>query len=110
MRMMGQGLGPGFTTVTTRRSVIFSVDGLELVLTPFVWASTDSLVSSPISQCQCRGLQYVPPAKYVSIFFAHGRSSSADCYSPKVCQKLVMDSGESEPEVCGQSLKLAKNI
>ena len=33
--MMGQGLGPGFTTVATRRSVIFSVEGLELVFTPF---------------------------------------------------------------------------
>ena len=30
---MGQGLGPGFTTVATRRSVILSVDGLEFVLT-----------------------------------------------------------------------------
>src|ERR1039457_6654055 len=31
--MMGQGLGPGFTTVATRRSVILSADGLEFVLT-----------------------------------------------------------------------------
>src|SRR5664280_3191009 len=31
--MMGQGLGPGFTTVATRRSVILSADGLESVLT-----------------------------------------------------------------------------
>ena len=31
--MMVQGLGPGFRTVATRRSVILSVDGLELVLT-----------------------------------------------------------------------------
>jgi len=29
------GLGPGFTIVATRRSVIFNLDGLELVLTPF---------------------------------------------------------------------------
>src|ERR1035437_5752934 len=31
--MIGQGLGPGFTRVATRRSVILSADGLELVLT-----------------------------------------------------------------------------
>src|SRR5271157_1274971 len=31
--MMGQGLGPGFATMATRRSVILSADGLELVLT-----------------------------------------------------------------------------
>ena len=30
---MVQGLGPGLRTVAMRRSVIFSVDGLELVLT-----------------------------------------------------------------------------
>src|SRR5581483_518338 len=30
---MVQGLGPGFFTVATRRSVILSVDGLEFVLT-----------------------------------------------------------------------------
>src|SRR5216110_2272256 len=31
--MMGQGLGPGFTIVATRRSVIFSLEGREFVLT-----------------------------------------------------------------------------
>src|SRR5271157_6360113 len=31
--MMGQGLGPGLATMATRRSVILSADGLELVLT-----------------------------------------------------------------------------
>src|SRR5271157_94446 len=31
--MMGHGLGPGFATMATRRSVILSADGLELVLT-----------------------------------------------------------------------------
>ena len=29
----GQGLGPGFTTVATRMSVIFSVEGAEFVFT-----------------------------------------------------------------------------
>src|SRR5208337_1883741 len=33
MRTIVQGLGPGFTTVATRRSVIFRLDGLELVFT-----------------------------------------------------------------------------
>ena len=33
MRMIGHGLGPGLTTVATRRSVIFNVEGLEFVLT-----------------------------------------------------------------------------
>src|ERR1700730_5163743 len=42
MRMRGQGLGPGFTRVATRRSVIFSLDGLELVLTPLGKASVRS--------------------------------------------------------------------
>jgi hypothetical protein len=41
MRMMVQGLGPGFTTVATRRSVIFNVDGPELVFTPFALTSMD---------------------------------------------------------------------
>src|SRR6266513_405267 len=39
MRTSGQGLGPGFTIVATRRSVIFSLDGRELVLTPIGYAS-----------------------------------------------------------------------
>src|ERR1700677_3316125 len=38
MRIRGQGLGPGFTMVHTRRSVILSVDGLELVFTFFCGA------------------------------------------------------------------------
>src|SRR2546423_1473614 len=38
MRMIGQGLGPGLTRLATRISVIFSVDGLELVLTAFACA------------------------------------------------------------------------
>src|SRR5436853_2968576 len=42
MRTSGQGLGPGFTIVATRRSVIFSVDGRELVLTPIGYASIAS--------------------------------------------------------------------
>src|SRR5438445_10645036 len=42
MRTSGQGLGPGFTIVATRRSVIFSLDGRELVLTPIGYASIAS--------------------------------------------------------------------
>src|SRR5882672_2275959 len=50
MRMIGQGLGPGFTTVATRRSVILSVEGLELVLTALGYASSDwSINSAPPS-------------------------------------------------------------
>src|SRR5208337_4315698 len=33
MRTIVQGPGPGFTTVATRRSVIFRLEGLELVFT-----------------------------------------------------------------------------
>jgi hypothetical protein len=33
--MMQQGLGPGFAIVAARKSVIFSVDGLEFALLPF---------------------------------------------------------------------------
>jgi len=39
--MMGQGLGPGFTIVATRKSAIFSAEGLEFVLTPFGYASNE---------------------------------------------------------------------
>src|SRR5579864_5837131 len=39
MRISGQGLGPGFTTVATRRSVIFRSEGREFVLTPLGYAS-----------------------------------------------------------------------
>src|SRR5260370_24774683 len=46
MRMRGQGLGPGCTGVATRRSVIFSLDGLELVLTPLGKASVRSSVNT----------------------------------------------------------------
>src|SRR2546427_594911 len=42
MRTSGQGLGPGFTIVAMRRSVIFSLDGRELVLTPIGYASIAS--------------------------------------------------------------------
>src|SRR5580704_6504198 len=38
MRMRGHGLGPGFTMVATRISVILSADGLELLLTFFCGA------------------------------------------------------------------------
>src|SRR5438477_1646940 len=44
--MIGQGLGPGFTIVATRISVIFRVEGLELVLTPLGYASIDSEAKS----------------------------------------------------------------
>src|SRR5690348_13152711 len=46
--MMGQGPGPGFTTVATRRSVIFRVDGLECVLT-FCWICASVPASEPSS-------------------------------------------------------------
>ena len=36
---MVQGLGPGFTTVATRRSVIVRLEGLELVFTLRISAS-----------------------------------------------------------------------
>src|ERR1700675_1432435 len=39
MGMRGQGKEPGFTRVETRRSVIFSLDGLGVVLTRLVKAS-----------------------------------------------------------------------
>src|SRR5450755_1176207 len=42
MRMIGHGLGPGLTIVATRKSVIRSAEGLELVLTPLGWASSGS--------------------------------------------------------------------
>src|SRR5271157_532743 len=42
--MMGHGLGPGFATMATRRSVILSADGLELVLT-FRWAGCSAAAS-----------------------------------------------------------------
>src|SRR5271157_5632722 len=42
--MMGHGLGPGFATMATRRSVILSADGLEFVLT-FRWAGCSAAAS-----------------------------------------------------------------
>src|ERR1019366_538040 len=48
--MMEQGLGPGFTTVATRRSVILSADGLELALTfrcAACWAAASRERSAP---------------------------------------------------------------
>src|SRR5258708_1513415 len=49
---MGQGLGPGFTIVATRRSVIFSADGLEFVFTAFGKASSGSLISKPLPKAR----------------------------------------------------------
>ena len=44
---MVQGLGPGFTTVATRRSVILRVEGLEFVFTFFTSApAAESLPTS----------------------------------------------------------------
>src|SRR5712671_5469071 len=43
--MRGQGLGPGFTRAATRRSVIFKLEGLELVFMVFEKTS----VASPAS-------------------------------------------------------------
>src|SRR5713101_5651098 len=40
--MRGQGLGPGFTRVATRRSVIFKPEGLELVFMVFEKTSVAS--------------------------------------------------------------------
>src|SRR6266403_3929902 len=63
MRMMGQGLGPGFTRVATRRSVIFSLDGLELVLTPLGKASVRSPASTK------------PPTAIAEVFSTSRRSN-----------------------------------
>src|SRR5207237_7843663 len=43
--MMGQGLGPGFTIVAKRMSVIFSFEGREFVLTLLGYASSESPAS-----------------------------------------------------------------
>src|ERR1700719_427850 len=63
MRMRGQGLGPGFTRVATRRSVIFSLDGLELVLTPLEKASVRSSVNTK------------PPSAIAEVFSTSRRSN-----------------------------------
>src|SRR5258708_6040133 len=44
--MRGHGLGPGFTRIATRRSVIFKPEGLELVLTVFEKTSVPSPAST----------------------------------------------------------------
>src|SRR5437588_6335480 len=46
--MRVQGLGPGFTMVATRRSVIFKSEGFEFVLTPPGYASIVSPISSEL--------------------------------------------------------------
>src|ERR1700682_584113 len=63
MRMRGQGLGPGFTRVATRRSVIFSLDGLELVLTLLGKASVRSPANTK------------PPSAMAEVFSTSRRSN-----------------------------------
>ena len=46
---MVQGLGPGFTTVAMRRSVIFRVVGLELGFTFLIGVSWSALTLPPSS-------------------------------------------------------------
>src|ERR1017187_16197 len=45
--MIVQGLGPGLRTVATRRSVIFKVEGLELVLAVLKGGSGAALARAP---------------------------------------------------------------
>jgi hypothetical protein len=45
--MIGHGLGPGFFTTVYRRSVIFSVDGLEFLFT-FLTELCASAVGTPL--------------------------------------------------------------
>src|SRR6266513_1057310 len=63
MRIRGQGLGPGFTTVATRRSVIFSLDGPELVLTALGKASVRSPANTQ------------PPSAIAEVFSTARRSN-----------------------------------
>src|SRR5262249_4244059 len=46
-RMIGHGLGPGFTTVATRISVIFNAEGAECVFTALGYASAGWFSRSP---------------------------------------------------------------
>jgi hypothetical protein len=66
---MGQGLGPGFTTVATRRSVTFSVEGLEFVLTAFGYASR----ASPTSKA--------PPKAIADVFSTSRRPNFMELFS-----------------------------
>jgi hypothetical protein len=71
---MGQGLGPGFTTVAARRSVILSADGIEFVFT-FRCAACSAAASRDRRappQDSGRGLEQIPPA-YFAIPFQHCR-------------------------------------
>src|SRR3954468_22935070 len=57
MRIIGQGFGPGLTRVATRRSVIFSVDGLEFVFTFFGDAQTGSSSNAPPARARPEALR-----------------------------------------------------
>src|SRR5437763_14885674 len=57
MRISGQGLGPGLTRVATRRSVIFSVDGLEFVFAFFGDAQTGSSSNAPPARARPEALR-----------------------------------------------------
>ena len=48
IRIMEQGLGPGFTIVATRRSVIFKSEGREFALTFFGYNFMASRVSNDV--------------------------------------------------------------
>src|SRR6266513_1087471 len=72
MRTSAQGLGPGFTVVATRRSVIFSLDGRELVLTPIGYAS---MASAP---------KRVPKA--AADAFKTSRRCMSSCPFPQRCE------------------------
>jgi Txe/YoeB family toxin of Txe-Axe toxin-antitoxin module len=47
--MIGHGLGPGFTIVATRMSVIFRVEGLEFVFTVLGYAFLGCSSSNPLA-------------------------------------------------------------
>ena len=78
---MGHGLGPGFATVATRRSVILSAEGLELVLT----LRRRRLFGRGFPRQKRaahdpgRGLEQIPPS-YLAIAFKHCRILLSDCW------------------------------
>src|SRR5204863_4341252 len=81
--MMGQGLGPGFTIVATRRSVIFSLEGREFVLTflgetSVASVATRALPSTPTEAARISRRPNTCWAFLLMVLFPFHRSPSSE--------------------------------
>src|SRR4051812_45118790 len=77
--MMGHGLGPGFTMVATRMSVIFSFEGREFVFTFRGYASSESSANS------------APPMAAAELFSISRRAST--------CRPFLLISSSSRCDI-----------